>query len=317
MSLTFLNFYNYICSCVAFLYIFLGPAFHTYWYDEIHECYGSGLQTENAMALWLGLQSNGGVVPDVLTLNKVLNYTIKDIETNGMHTTSGIIGIKMLFESLSKYDRGDVPLLMSLVTSYPSYGYMIHNEYEPATTLWELWDAPSQGNRTYATMDSRNHIMFGSISSYFYRYLCGIDAPLGSFGYDVIRFAPRGVGTPGATDVTSVDCHVLTPHGNASVSWTAPAVPSVDVDVEVMLDTKVTLDITIPHGSKATIRVPLVVGVGHTIDTVVIRQGSVVVWENGAFILGGGVVSGVADGNAVEFVAKVGIQKQFFTVDLK
>ena len=41
-------------------------------------------------------------------------------------------------------------------------GYMIANKYEPATTLWELWNSDDQG----PGMNSRNHIMFGSISSY-------------------------------------------------------------------------------------------------------------------------------------------------------
>jgi len=194
-----------------------GKAFHSQFYDK-EGYYGSNLQTENAMALWLG----DVVIPDEETLEKVLASTIADVEKNAYHPTTGIIGIKMLFEAMSKLGRADIPVLMSLVETYPSYGYMITNKWEPATTLWELWNSDTQG----PGMNSRNHIMFGSISSWFYRYLCGIDTPKGSRGYDDIVFAPRGVGTPGAEGLTSVECSVLTPHGTAYASWTGPAVPS-------------------------------------------------------------------------------------------
>ena len=87
--------------------------------------------------------------------------------------------------------------------------------------LWELWNSDTQG----PSMNSRNHIMFGTISSWFYRYLCGVDVPLGSRGYDNITIRPVGVGIPGAMNLTSASCSVLTPHGKLSASWQGPAVP--------------------------------------------------------------------------------------------
>lgn len=74
-------------------------------------------------------------------------------------------------------------------------------------------------------MNSRNHIMFGTVSSWFYRYLCGIDVPLGSRGYDNITIRPVGVGVPGAVNLTEVSCSVQTPHGQVSAAWEGPAVP--------------------------------------------------------------------------------------------
>ena len=62
--------------------------------------------------------------------------------TQNVHTTSGIIGIKALFEAMSRLGRADVPVLMSLVTTYPSYGYMMTNEYEPVRRR-----APAQSSR--------------------------------------------------------------------------------------------------------------------------------------------------------------------------
>ena len=59
-------------------------------------------------------------------------------------------------EVLSSLDRGDVALDLALQTSYPSWGYMINSQYEPATTVWELWESDTEGPH----MNSRNHHMF-------------------------------------------------------------------------------------------------------------------------------------------------------------
>jgi hypothetical protein len=65
----------------------------------------------------------------------------------------------------------DLAVTMLSDTTYPSYGYMFNNPRETnATTLWELWNAPFEGDG----MNSRNHHMFGSVGTYFYRYLAGL-----------------------------------------------------------------------------------------------------------------------------------------------
>ena len=73
--------------------------------------------------------------------------------------------------------------------TYPSYGYMLkggEGGWEPATTLWELWDSDSQG----PSMNSRNHIMFGTVSAWFYRKLLGV-TPL-TPGYTKVAIKPTG-----------------------------------------------------------------------------------------------------------------------------
>ena len=71
-------------------------------------------------------------------------------------------------------------------------------------------------------MNSRNHIMFGSISSWFYRYLCGIDVPEGVMGYDEISIHPVGVGVANSTN-NAAACEILTPRGGAASAWKGPA----------------------------------------------------------------------------------------------
>lgn len=100
---------------------------------------------------------------------------------------------------------------MALQNTYPSYGYEIDGEgnEEPATTLWELWDSNVEG----VGMDSRNHIMFGSVSSWMYKSLAGI-MPLKS-GYSLTKIAPF----TNSTNLSYVTSKVKTPYGDLSVSW--------------------------------------------------------------------------------------------------
>ena len=84
--------------------------------------------------------------------------------------------------------RTDVGLTMASASTYPSFGYMLFSPYEPATTMWELWDtdtgdfrshrstqATLSGLDSYASplspstggssMNSRNHIMWAGVDS--------------------------------------------------------------------------------------------------------------------------------------------------------
>ena len=51
--------------------------------------------------------------------------------------------MRYVFEALSKVNRTDIALQMLSQTEYPSFGYQITNTLEPATSLWESYDAPT------------------------------------------------------------------------------------------------------------------------------------------------------------------------------
>ena len=70
---------------------------------------------------------------------------------------------------------------------------------EPATTLWELWDSDQQG----PGMNSRNHIMFGTVGSWMYKHLLGV-TPLAP-GFGSVRVQPSGVLCVGCNLTRSVD----------------------------------------------------------------------------------------------------------------
>jgi alpha-L-rhamnosidase len=260
-----------------------GTQFHTQWYNATKKCYNQCLQTENAFGLWLGVSTDSKIIEGVV------EQTINDVmTTHSGHTTSGILGIKAIYEAMSTLGRSDLPVLMNQVTTYPSYGYMITNKYEPATTMWELWNSDTQG----PGMNSRNHIMFGSVSSWFYRHLCGLDAA--DRGYDIITIYPKGFAVKGSQN-NAAKCTILTPRGRATSSWRSPAV---DVNGQHITTStsNVELNATVPMGAKGMVRVPLVAAVGHKLATVTITESGKIVWKDGSYVPGvDGFIAGKID----------------------
>jgi alpha-L-rhamnosidase len=102
---------------------------------------------------------------------------------------------------------------------------------EGATTVWERWE--KLGGKS---MNSQNHIMFGSVATWFYRHLAGVSclAP----GWERIRVQPGLV--PGLDFVT---CTLQTMRGEIQVAW------------ERQVD-RFTLTVKVPVGAQAEISLP-------------------------------------------------------------
>jgi alpha-L-rhamnosidase len=183
----------------------LAEEFHQVFYNRTSHFYANGVQTAQILALALP-----NVVPNNVR-NIVFEYLVSDITQKGNHVSTGIIGTAQLYPLLS--DNGFHDLALELVTSitYPSYGYMFNNPYENTTTLWELCDAPFEG----PGMNSRNHIMFGSIGAWFYSHLAGIDLTSDSL---IIR--PRMASESKKHLLPKVDCQLNTLHGLVHVAYT-------------------------------------------------------------------------------------------------
>lgn len=82
------------------------------------------------------------------------------------HFDCGIVGIKYILPVLEKYGYSDVAYKLMTRKTYPSFGYMVEMG---ATTLWERWEFLAGKG-----MNSHNHVMFGSVDSWFYQYIGGI-----------------------------------------------------------------------------------------------------------------------------------------------
>jgi hypothetical protein len=84
------------------------------------------------------------------------------------HSTTGIVGLRFLLELLADGGMADVALAILQRTDYPSFGWAINHPLEPATTTWELYDAPQEG----PSMNSRNHVMFATPSVWLFALCC-------------------------------------------------------------------------------------------------------------------------------------------------
>ena len=212
------------------LYANLSSTFHKLWYRNASVGYGDGQQTANTLALALP-----DVVPSSLR-DSVVKALVSDINRHG-HLTTGIVGVAQLFPVLSATGHHDLALSLAQSTTYPSYGWMFNNPYENATTLWELWDSPLD-SRNGPDMDSRNHIMFGSIGAWFYRDVAGIQLD----GLEHTHIRPR----------MAFD-HTLMPELHAEVV-TVKGPIAVDYSRQVGLDGhSIALSVRVPANSRATV----------------------------------------------------------------
>lgn len=217
--------------------------------------YANGTQTANAMALYMDMPSNED-------RSRVLTNLTNDITYyHNTHTTSGFIGIRYLMPVLTKNGRSDLAYELAVQDTYPSWGYMLKHG---ATTLWELWQ-----DKTGPSMNSHDHIMFGSVGAWFYQALGGIEQETGSAGYRHIRIEPQMV-----EDLNWASATVQTVRGPISSSWTRT--PS-----------SVMLNVSIPVGSDGQVQIPL--SSEFTGETV--NESGRVVWENGDFVPGDAGVS--------------------------
>jgi alpha-L-rhamnosidase len=216
--------------------------------------YANGSQTAQALPLFLDLVSDLHLPSDY---NPVLAHLTNDI-TYGQntHLTTGFIGVKYLLPVLTGYGRSDLAYKLATQTTYPSWGYMIERG---ATTLWELWQ-----EETGPSMNSHDHIMFGSVGAWFYTALGGINLSPDGAGYRHIRIEPNMV-----EDLHAASATMETIRGRVSSTW-------------ARMDDGSTLEVDVPAGSDAVVVVPK----PQEITGVIVRESDKVVWENGKYVPG-------------------------------
>ncbi|MEV0457805.1 family 78 glycoside hydrolase catalytic domain [Catellatospora methionotrophica] len=184
-------------------------------------------QTGYVLALAFGL----------LPANRVagaVNKLVAEVASAGGHLTVGFLGVENLLPVLADNGRADIAYQILLQPGYPGWGYMLG---KGATTIWERWDG-IQTNGAFQTpgMNSFNHYGLGSVGDFLYRQVGGLSSA--SPGYQSQLVAPR----PGG-GLTSAKSAMQTPYGQAVSDW------SVSGGV-------LTLRVTVPAGTSATVRVP-------------------------------------------------------------
>ncbi|MBB6479945.1 alpha-L-rhamnosidase [Spirochaeta isovalerica] len=131
--------------------------------------------------------------------SKVFERLVDQVEKQNFHLDTGILGTKYLLEVLSRHGRGDLAMKIATQRDFPGWGMWIE---QGATTLWENWNGEQ----------SRNHRMFGSISSWFLTRLAGIQIEDAAFRKVIIQ--------PDFNNhLTSAEGRTRTPFGELSVRW--------------------------------------------------------------------------------------------------
>ena len=169
-------------------------AFNARFYHPDTGTYGNGSQTSLSCALYQGL-----VEP--AEHGRVLSNLVAAVDKTDGHIDTGILGAKYILNTLTENGRTDVAYRIASQKDQPSWGWWIE---QGATTLWEQWNGE----------DSRNHIMFGDISAWFYKALAGINLDPAAPAFKHILIKPNAVG-----GLTAARASYDSVHGRILSDW--------------------------------------------------------------------------------------------------
>ncbi|NYF78040.1 alpha-L-rhamnosidase [Granulicella arctica] len=172
-----------------------------------------------------------GMAPKELEAN-MTERLVKDIEAHQDHLTTGFLGTPFLLSVLDQQGRTDVAYTLLLNKTYPSWGYMVE---KGATTWWERWN----GDTGDPSMNSYNHYAFGSVMAWVYRRAAGIDTDPASPGFHHIVIAPHV-----DARLPHVHAEYDSAYGTVATDWTRNG------------DTNLSLKVTIPANTTATVHLP-------------------------------------------------------------
>lgn len=194
-------------------------AINAKYYDEASGLYAGGTQTALSAALCQDF-----VEPS--QRKKVARQLVAEIKQTKWRINAGIHGTKHVMFALRDIDRNDVALRIATQTTFPSWGWWIE---QGATTLWENWDG---------ARGSRNHVMMGSISAWFYEGLAGIRPDPAAPGFKHTIIKPAFL-----KDLDWVKAHHETNFGMIGVSWRRN-------------DVRLVLEVSLPVNTSGTVHVP-------------------------------------------------------------
>ncbi len=165
-----------------------------------------------------------GLVPDE-NIQKVVDNLVDDIVKKDYHLDTGCVGAREILPVLSACGYADVAYKILTRRTYPSWGFMIE---EGATSLWEMWET---------TTRSRAHYFLGTYDEWLFEYLGGItNIEQGYLKFTVNPYIPA--------ELSHVTCTENTVRGKLESSWKKNA------------DGTVTMTVTVPFGSEATVYFP-------------------------------------------------------------
>nr|WP_262918309.1 glycoside hydrolase family 78 protein [Mucilaginibacter straminoryzae] len=171
-------------------------AFNQTFFNSSTKQYGTGSQTSNAMAVYMGL-----VEPQYK--QAVVENIVEELKSHNNSLTAGDIGYRYLLRVLDDAGRSDVIYAMNNRSDVPGYSYQLA---KGATALTESWQALAGV--------SNNHLMLGHLMEWFYSGLGGICQAEGDVAFKKIEIRPEVVG-----DITSARASYHSPYGKIATAW--------------------------------------------------------------------------------------------------
>jgi alpha-L-rhamnosidase len=170
---------------------------------------------------------------------KAAQYLTDDIKAKDWHLSTGFVGVSYLLPTLTQADHSDVAYKLLVQDSFPSWLFSVKHG---ATTIWERWDGwtPEKGFQNPG-MNSFNHYSLGSCGEWLYDTVAGITWDPASPGYKHIILRPV---PPAGGELTSAKGTIGSNYGSISSGW-------------VMDGNKLTLGISLPPNTTATVYVPV------------------------------------------------------------
>ncbi|GAA3891778.1 hypothetical protein GCM10022381_37030 [Leifsonia kafniensis] len=184
-------------------------------------------QTGYAIAIGMGM-----IPAD--RLQAVGDKYVAKLASRDYHLSTGFLGTPWLLPALTMTGHQDVAYRLLNNDTYPSWGYEVASG---ATTMWERWDSlKPDGTFGDVGMNSFNHYAYGAVGDWMYKNIGGITST--GAGYKTFEISPSIGG--GLTHGTGTFASV---YGDISSAWKTT-------------DTGMTLDVSVPVNTTATVRIP-------------------------------------------------------------
>lgn len=168
--------------------------------------------------------------------SKAGNHLARLVVDAGEHLRTGFLGTSYLASALDDTGHGDMAARLLFQETYPSWFYPIN---QGATTMWERWNSYTRDKGFGdVSMNSFNHYAYGAIGQWMYERVAGLAPDPAQPGYKHFFVRPFI-----ASQLDSARAELETPYGKAISGWTKRG-------------GKVTLDVTVPPNTTATIEFP-------------------------------------------------------------
>lgn len=194
---------------------------------------------------------------------KAVEYLVDDIRSRNWHLSTGFVGTKDLMATLTRFGQTNVAYALFHNTTFPSWGFSIQHG---ATSIWERWDGwtPEKGFQDPG-MNSFAHYSFGAVGEWMFKTIGGIDTDGPAYKKIIIRPRPDGRLSWAKTGYDSI-------RGEIATAWKirkATEKGGWDLSRHPLLGgrraiTQLTLDVTVPANTTATVYVPTADAAGIT-----------------------------------------------------